>query len=171
MNANVAQHGGTILLPDLILQTELAVDAFHDGVEAFHTYLTSLAGKKHSFSGAELVRIIDTFSNALAHHLSDEITSMLELSRFGDRLPIVALGRDLGKRQSRGMYKTKGVVFFFLNQDRTYEDGLWKHWPPIPPVVRWILIRVLGSWHPGWWKFASCDYGGKPQKLCAGAGS
>lgn len=143
------------------------LEAFHSGVEAFNAYLTSLAGKEHTFSGAELVRIINTFSNTLAEHLSDEIPSLLELSRFGDTLPMLALGQAEGKRASAAMGKTKGVMFFLLHQDFTYEDGLWEHWPPIPPVVRWILIRFLGYWHMGWWKFASCDYGGKPQKLFA----
>jgi hypothetical protein len=171
MDKNVAQHGMRFTSYRFPLHTNHFLAAFHDGVEAFNTYLTSLAGKEHTFSGVELVRIIDTFSSALSQHLSDEIPSLLELSRFGDRLPLMALGRAEGKRASAEMSKTKGVMFFLLNQDRTYEDGLWQHWPPIPPVVRWIMMRCLGYWHTGWWKFASCDYGGQPQKLFAAAGS
>jgi len=153
MDTNVAQH-----------------EAFHDGVEAFNIYLTSLAGKEQTFSGTELVRIIDTFSTSLAKHLSDEISCLTELSRFGDRLPLFTISQTEGRHQSGSMSKTKAIVFFLLNQDRTYEDGLWEHWPPIPVVVRWLMIRILGSWHAGWWKFASCDYGGQPQKLFAAAG-
>ena len=146
-------------------------DAFHGGVEAFNDYLTSLTGKEHTFSGAELVRIIDTFGAALAVHLADEIPSLLELSRFGDSLPLLTLGQELGKRTSRAVHKTTSMMFFLLNQDLTYENGLWQRWPPIPPAARWAMVRILGFWHSNWWKFASCDYAGRPQKLFATAGS
>jgi hypothetical protein len=71
------------------------------------------------------------------------------------------------RKASEHIPKTEGLPFFFFNMDRTFEGGLWEHWPPIPSVVRWILVRVVARKHAGWWRFASCDYDGIPQKLYA----
>jgi len=59
------------------------------------------------------------------------------------------------------------MMFFFMNLDLTFEDYLWEHWPPIPALVRWLLVRALGYWKVGWWRFASCDFNGQPKKLYA----
>jgi hypothetical protein len=71
------------------------------------------------------------------------------------------------RKASDEIPKTEGLPFFFLNLDRTFEDGLWEHWPPIPGLVRWTLIRVVAWKHAGWWRFASCDYNGMPKELYA----
>lgn len=62
---------------------------------------------------------------------------------------------------------TDVIPFLFLNFDRTFEEGMWVDWPPMPAVIRTGLTRVGSSWHWGWWKFASCDVNGVPKALYA----
>lgn len=65
------------------------------------------------------------------------------------------------------MTKFNGLPIFFHNLDVTNENGMWKDWPAIPGVVRWIIMRCLTPWHKGYWKFASCDANGIPKELYA----
>src|SRR5271154_1928202 len=66
-------------------------DEFESGIEAYKTYLLSLAGQESSFSPTELLSIIDTFSGPLVTHLRDEIPTLLSLSRFGPSIPFLSL--------------------------------------------------------------------------------
>lgn len=68
------------------------------------------------------------------------------------------------------MTKFNGLPFFFLNLDITFEEGLYKDWPPIPGVARWVVMNCFTVWNQGFWKFASCDIGGRPRELYAPGG-
>jgi hypothetical protein len=173
MDANVEQHRKPTLvslhLPfiKLIQNLTILLDEFESGIEAYKTYLLSLKGAESTFSAAHLISIIDTFSGPLIKHLSDEIPTLEALSRFGTSIPFLTISEVEMRKASDRIPKTEGLPFFFFNMDRTFEGGLWEHWPPIPGVVRWILVRVVARKHAGWWRFASCDYDGMPQKLYA----
>ncbi len=153
--------------PEVIQELTYILDEFESGVEAFKTYLLSLKGAESTFSATKLVSIIDSFSGALVKHLSDEIPTLEALSRFGPSIPFLQLSEVEMRKATEQIPKTEGLPFFLLNMDRTFEGGMWEHWPPIPRPVRWTLIRVLAWKHTGWWRFASCDYDGMPQKLYA----
>lgn len=140
---------------------------FEPGVEAFHAYLSSLAGRESDFSGTHLRKLIDAFAPALLQHLSDEIPSLLSLRKYGSSLPILEITSREGRAASSHLAKTGPIVFFMLNLDVTFEDGLWSKFPPIPGPVRWALVRALASWNRSWWRFASCDCDGRPKELFA----
>ena len=60
-----------------------------------------------------------------------------------------------------------GVCWGFSNHDITYEEGLWKNWPPAPKIIV-LVVRYIAWWvHSDWWKFGSCDRLGRLQPLYA----
>ena len=135
-------------------------------MEVYKTYLLSLKGVESTFSAPKLLSIIDSFSGSLTKHLVDEIPTLEALSRFGPSIPFLQLLSEIRKATNQ-LSKTEQIPFFFFNLDRTFEEGLWENWPPIPGPVRWIMLKVVGWPHAGWWRFASCDYDGLPRKLYA----
>jgi hypothetical protein len=58
---------------------------FHDGFEAMETYLHAVKDGKEKYNGLKLRGIIDSFGNVLAVHMSDEIDTLLELSKYEDK--------------------------------------------------------------------------------------
>ncbi|KAH8802488.1 hypothetical protein F5884DRAFT_903161 [Xylogone sp. PMI_703] len=138
---------------------------FLPGLESYQSYLKSMASKPKEFSGTHLNELIDQFAPALMHHLSDEIPCILELSRFGDKLKVLAAENAM--RTAEPLSRTEGTIFFLRNLDADFEDGLWSHWPPIPPVIKWIVYQTFGRWNSRWWKFASCDENGRLRELYA----
>jgi hypothetical protein len=73
-------------------------ESFQSGLDEFSDYLTGLAGKEASFDVVKLNGIISSFAPALNNHLSSEIQSLLDLSKYGDKLPIENLWNKEGKR-------------------------------------------------------------------------
>lgn len=142
-------------------------EAFEAGLGDYKKYLLSLHGQENEFSAAKLISIIDSFSSALMSHLAEEIPTILSLSRFGSNIPFLKLSEVEMRKASDKIPKAEGLPFFMLNLDRTFEDGMWESWPPIPSAIRWALIRIVAWKHAGWWRFASCDYDGYPKKLYA----
>ncbi|KIN07297.1 hypothetical protein OIDMADRAFT_16072 [Oidiodendron maius Zn] len=141
-------------------------NSFLAPLEAYKSYLISISATPQKFSGKHLNTLIDNFAPPLFVHLGEEISSLLELSRFGaDKLPLADIWEPIARKSGSGLSKTGAFVFFFLNTDHDFEDGLWSRWPPIPVPVRAVLIRVLGRWNKGWWRFASCGYNGKMKRL------
>ena len=67
MEANVEQHA-----------------QFHDGLEGFGRYIKSCLEGNEDFDGQRLVTMIDGFGTVLGAHLSDEISTLMGLKRFGD---------------------------------------------------------------------------------------
>lgn len=107
MDANIAQH-----------------DAFHTGLEAYKIYLDSVRAHPHKFSSTKLLSIINNFGPILCTHLADEIPTLLALERYGDKLPIVEMGKAEGRASSKEMEKTRVLMFFFMNHDRDFEGGM-----------------------------------------------
>jgi len=141
--------------------------SFQSGLDEFRSYLEGLAGKESSFDAAHLNGIIASFAPALCDHLTSEIQSLLDLSKFGTKLPIEDLWSKEGKHTVTTMTKFSALPFFFLNLDVTHEDYLWKDWPPVPSPARWAITHCFTLWHQGYWKFASCDRSGTPKPLYA----
>ena len=149
------------------LKLTYVVEAFEVGIEEYKNYLLSLHGHEEDFSAAKLISIIDSFSPALMTHLTEEIPAILSLSRFGSKIPFLKLSEVEMRKASDKIPKPEGLPFFMLNLDRSFENGKWEFWPPIPTPIRWALIRITARKHASWWRFASCGYDGFPQKLCA----
>lgn len=116
---------------------------------------------------------MDTFATPFAHHFHSEIRTIASLSALLDESSIPdSIGPTFaawGKQSIMKAGLTDVVPFLFLNFDRSdaFENGLWKAWPPMPAPIRWGLTNIGGSWHWGWWRFASCDAAGMPRELAA----
>ena len=110
---------------------------------------------------------MDDIKDSLSLHLHSEIVVITALSKYGN-FPAAESALDAwGQRSVTGAGLLDVVPFMFLNHDRTYEDGQWNNWPPIPTAVRFVLVKGTSWWRRGWWKFASCDGNGLPRELYA----
>lgn len=141
-------------------------EAMLPGLAKFNTYLTSLAAPS-DFSSTTLLSIMKEFEEPFDTHFHSEISVIAGLSAAGDFPQAGPVFKAWGKNSVSSAGYTDVVPFLFLNFDRTYEDGMWKDWPPMPAVIRYMLVRVGGWWHQGWWRFASCDVNGMPKELHA----
>lgn len=110
---------------------------------------------------------MDTFIEPLSQHLHDEIPTLLELAEYGDKLDLLALMQKEGEKVMAGLSKTAQLPVFLLNHDVTFEGGI-HNFPPIPPPVKWVLMRVFTIPNWTWWKFAACDTTGRPRPLYCG---
>ncbi|KAF2492128.1 hypothetical protein BU16DRAFT_551840 [Lophium mytilinum] len=148
MGVNVAQH-----------------EAFHDGLHKWGAYIsTLLAGDVAAFDAKTMLAIMDTFLEPLTTHLNDEIPTLLALREYGDSLDLKGIVEKEVEMVMGSLSKTTQLPLFLLNHDVTFEGGI-HDFPPIPPPVRWALMRILPLVHPSWWKFASCDSSGMPREL------
>jgi len=143
------------------------IDAFLPGLEAYAEYLNSVTSSPDSFSGKHLNNIIDSFAPMLIEHLSDEIPTLLSLSRFGSQLRFLDGINMESKKSPLHLSMTGGVPFFFRNLDTEYENGIWRAWPDIPGLVWWVMQRSFVAWNWRLWRFASCDEQGKLKELPA----
>ncbi|KAH6619339.1 hypothetical protein B0J18DRAFT_241861 [Chaetomium sp. MPI-SDFR-AT-0129] len=155
-------------------ETQKEHASFLAGLAEFEGYLTGLKTPSE-LSGEELVRILNSFQQPFEQHFHNEITT---ISKFSDHPNAPKQGTPENDAAS-ATFKAWGkstvtkagvadvVPFFLLNLDRTFEDGLWANWPPMPAPIRWGLINIAGSWHSGRWRFASCDAAGQPKELWA----
>ena len=138
-------------------------------------YLATL-GDATEFSGRSLVALLDELKEPFESHFNEEIDVLANLSTHrnnpkpgsdAERETIAAFDK-WGQDSLMQPGITDVLVFFLLNMDREYEEGLWRDWPPIPRAARWAMVNVAGIWHNSWWKFASCDASGRRQELYAG---
>ena len=153
-------------------ETHKEHESFLEGLSEYENYLSRLASPAE-FNGNELRRIMSTFQSPFEHHFHAEIS---HIASFADS-PSAPTPGSPEESQAAAVFKTWGkktvmkagmmdvVPFFLLNLDATYEEGRWASWPPMPAPVRWGLVNLAGSWNWAWWKFASCDSGGRPRGL------
>jgi len=142
-------------------------ETFSSGLKDYQTYLLDVKGSPADFSGSCLCEIIDSFAPILLTHLSEEIPTLLSLSKFGDKIDMDKIWEKDGRAAVGMSDKTAGLAFFFLNRDTTFEGGKWAAFPPIPRPIRWVFTHICTWPNRAYWKFASCDYSGKPQDLYA----
>jgi hypothetical protein len=144
--------------------------AFHGGMDAFKSYLVGLKGKEDQFSSTRLLEIMDSFSEPLYTHLSEELDAIVNLSRFSTPekpIDIVAIALKVGKQTVTLDFALNCLPCFMLNMETVeFEDGMWGGFPPINAPVRFILMRVLPLWHRSVWRFASCG-GNRARKQLA----
>lgn len=148
-------------------------EAFLGGLAEFEKYLTSLETAS-DFSGTELRRIMSAFQEPFGSHFHAEIKTIAALADHPNApksgTPKESEAANAFKSWGKSTVMKAGtldvVPFFLLNLDGTRENGLWANWPPIPPPIKWGLVNLGGSFHSGYWKFASCS-GGKPKELYA----
>jgi hypothetical protein len=124
------------------------IEAFHDGLLQFSTYLTSLSSPSE-FSGVKLIEVMDSFREPFNHHFHSEIASIAKLSEYGDYPEAGPIFAKWGKQSIMKSSYTVVIPFLFMNFDRTFEDGTWKDWPPMPVVIRIGLTRLGSAWHSG----------------------
>ncbi|ROT39593.1 hemerythrin HHE cation binding domain-containing protein [Sodiomyces alkalinus F11] len=139
--------------------------AFHDGFDAFKTYLEASQKGEVAFDGQRARELIDEFGPSLTQHLHDEVPTLLALRRFGlekmKDLPKVFEEEAQQNMGKAGM--AAGGMLAFMSHDVTFEGGLWKNFPPVPWIIL-VIIRNTVYWvHSDWWKFAPVDRYGQPQ--------
>ncbi|OAA62133.1 Protein kinase-like domain protein [Cordyceps fumosorosea ARSEF 2679] len=171
---NLFVQVSTLLHDDTVwAETRREHDAFIDGVAQFQTYLQSTLSSE--LSADELLRIMDSFRAPLEEHLHSEVRTIAALAAH-PRAPLegsdeaaaaAAVFKAWGKKTVMKAGVLDVVPFFLLNLDRTFEDGRWARWPPMPAPVRWVLANVVGTYHGNWWRFASCSSDGSPRELLA----
>ncbi|KAJ6781574.1 hypothetical protein PWT90_01569 [Aphanocladium album] len=155
-------------------ETQKEHDSFIDGVTQFEKYLSSLS-KSTKLSADELIRIMDSFREPFGNHLQSEVSTIADLAKHpkapaesSEEAAAAALVfKTWGKKTVTKAGMVDVVPFFFLNLDRTFENGRWANWPPMPAPIRWILTNVVGTYYGNWWRFASCSSNGSPRELLA----
>ncbi|KAK4451413.1 hypothetical protein QBC34DRAFT_55047 [Podospora aff. communis PSN243] len=155
-------------------ETHKEHEAFLAGLAEFEKYLTGLKSPA-DLSGEELLKIMKGFQAPFESHFHSEISTIAKLSDHPNTpkegTPEQAAASLTFKSWGKSTVTKAGMVdvvpFFLLNLDRTVEDGMWANWPPMPAPIKWGLINIAGSWHAGWWKFASCNAAGQPRELWA----
>ncbi|PSN74859.1 hypothetical protein BS50DRAFT_479999, partial [Corynespora cassiicola Philippines] len=147
MEVNVAQH-----------------KAFKNRFGAWGQWLQSVEQGREKFSSDKCRALMDGFIAPLAQHLTEEIASLLSLSKFGDKVDLRALSKVDGDNVMGSLSKTRQLPVFFVNHDTTFEGGV-HHFPPIPVPVSWVLRNGFCRWNAAWWKFGTCGYDGKPRGL------
>ncbi|KAH7145875.1 hypothetical protein B0J13DRAFT_666464 [Dactylonectria estremocensis] len=105
---------------------------FHDGFEVYLEYTDKLRGGNEELDGDKLTSIIDSFGPVLREHLEHEIDTPLALEKYSD--------------------KTDEFPMTIILHDKTFDGGMWQHFPPI-------------LWRKDWWRFSGCDFTSQPQKL------
>jgi hypothetical protein len=139
-------------------------------MDAYKSYLIGLQGKEDQFSSTSLLEIMDSFSELLYTHLTEELDAIVNLSRFSTPekpIDIVAIALKVGKQTVTLDFALNTLPCFMLNMETVeFEDGMWGGFPPINAPVRFILMRVLPLWHRSVWRFASCG-GNRARKQLA----
>ncbi|KAH7391846.1 hypothetical protein BKA66DRAFT_510421 [Pyrenochaeta sp. MPI-SDFR-AT-0127] len=152
---------------DVWAKTHEEHEAMMPPLVKFHDYLASLTAKEREFDAAHLLGLMNQIKDPLVLHLHSEIDVITALSKYGS-FPAAEPALDAwGQRSVTGAGFLDVVPFMFLNHDRTYENGHWKDWPPIPKAVRFVLIKGTSWWRKGWWRFATCNWDGLPRELFA----
>ncbi|KAF2465510.1 uncharacterized protein BDR25DRAFT_239492 [Lindgomyces ingoldianus] len=147
-------------------QTHDEHEALLPPLAKFNTYLTSLSSPA-DLNPSTIMSILKEIEEPLNTHFHSEISVIAALASSGDAPAAAPIFAAWGKNTVTKAGYADCVPFLFLNFDRTYEDGYWKEWPPMPKVIRFLMVRVSAWWHQGWWRFASCDIDGYPKQLYA----
>ncbi|KAI5814927.1 hypothetical protein BZA77DRAFT_266281 [Pyronema omphalodes] len=138
---------------------------FTPGIKAYESYLQSCITTPGGFSGDKLCEIIDGFATTLQQHLADEIQTILKLREYGDKIPILKLIEEEGKKVMGEIPKTSVLMLLTVNLEKNFEGGIHNDFPPAPGMVRLLMRFVWPIPKRKWWKFASCGWDGKRREL------
>ncbi|KAH7152737.1 hemerythrin HHE cation binding domain-containing protein [Dactylonectria macrodidyma] len=137
-------------------------EPFHDGVNTMQDYVNAgLSGG--SFDGSRMVEIIDGFGAPLREHLAEEIDTLVDLRKYGEKLSGLQAALDQEAKTNMGSVSiSTGLVMLLLLHDKSWEDGKWANFPP-RPCFRLLhpAQGVVSS--PNLWRFAPCDNNALPQ--------
>lgn len=121
-----------------------------------------------------LAKRMEELKEPFEKHMHGEVEVIAGLARH----PHAPKEGSEAEKEAKMLFKTWGkntaskhslllTSMFFMNLDRTFEEGRWAHWPPMPEPIRWGITNVVGMAFPKFWKFASCDSRGLPRELHA----
>lgn len=144
--------------------TVVVLAAFSEGLQKFKDYVDSRLADPSSYSGPELVSILDSFGEVLATHLAHEPPKMASLSQYGDFDP-KPLSEQTANHSMKYMHVTNVLPMLWFNLDKEFEGGKWADFPAMPGPVKWVMINVLGSWQSKWWRFGSSGSDGVQREL------
>jgi hypothetical protein len=142
---------------------------FEGPVKAFGEHVEQLEQKPKDYDATRVLQMIDAFAPALIQHLEDEIST---LANIPDHLPadvkpsdidLEAISKEEGDKAAKEVGLTEFYAFS-LHLDRTYADGKFKDFPPLP-LPATILIGYVMPWFSSLSKFAACDAHGQPREL------
>ncbi|CAK7236712.1 hypothetical protein SBRCBS47491_009731 [Sporothrix bragantina] len=142
---------------------------FHEGLERYIAYVQACLEGKEAYDGKTLVGFIDSFGAILTQHLTDEISTLMGLRKYGTEQfkEYPALASKLGEAALANAGSTTGIIFVMTCLDVNFENGRWTDFPPIPWIIN-MMFRYIHFWvHSDWWKFAPCDRLGSMRPLHA----
>lgn len=111
---------------------------------------------------------MDTFGQALHEHLKNEPPHLASLDQYSLEKKDLARIRKAAEEDS--MKRTSAVYLLpmlWYNHDVDYEDGLWRDFPGLPWIMKWIMVNIVGWWRSNWWRFGGVDRNGKLVTLLA----
>lgn len=139
--------------------------AFLPGLAAYKEYLERVRNSPLTFNAQHLLALITSFAPILLEHMADEIATLLSLSHYGEKLPLLKMIETESAKTPLHVSATGGTPFFFRHLDIEFEGGLWKNWPEMPSLVWWVMLKTAGRWNKSWWSFAACDEKGRLREL------
>ncbi|KAI7779404.1 hypothetical protein LA080_000884 [Diaporthe eres] len=138
--------------------------AFSEGLQKFKDYVDSHLADPSSYSGKDLVSVLESFGEVLATHLAHEPPKLASLGQYGDFDP-KPLSEQTANHSMKYMHVTNVLPMLWFNLDKEFEEGKWADFPAMPGPVKWVMINVLGSWQRNWWRFGSSGADGLQREL------
>lgn len=143
--------------------------AFHGDTDAFKNNLVSLGAKQVEFSSTPPIDIMDSFSQPLYTHLTEELDAIVNLSRFSTpenptKIAAIALR---GRKQAVMLdFALKCMPCFMPNMETfESEDSMWHGFPPVNAPVKFIIMRASPLWRRSVWGFSTCGGDGARKQL------
>jgi hypothetical protein len=156
MNEDIQEHGKfRIVQPLFFGQLKRRYKAaFHHGLDKMKAYVETCISSPSNYSGAELVKICDSFSAAFHSHLTSEPLKLLSLSKYD--FDMKTLGDHTTQYALRRYSNTDVLPILWYNLDTKFEGGKWESFPQLPAPVKWTMVNILGWRRSNWWRFSSC---------------
>lgn len=96
MDGNVAEH-----------------EEFQVGLEKFNKYVLAVADGRDEYDGQKMKDLLDTFMSTLHHHLVSEISTLIDLSRWDDKIPWQKwINEEIGSKAKAAMAHQRYRVSF-----------------------------------------------------------
>ncbi|KFA74282.1 hypothetical protein S40288_08451 [Stachybotrys chartarum IBT 40288] len=143
---------------------------FHEGFDALVAYLDKVKAAEEELSDDKVRSILDEFMPTLQVHLTNEIGTLVRLEVYNDKVDWAKWFNELvSKTTTEYMkdigYRQRMLPLAFLFHDKTYQDGIWGNFPPVPWLIKVVLKWMYLNRHADWWRFAGCDLDSAPRDL------